>query len=65
MEALAAAALQLLAEVAQLVADAQNAKNQDHAAVLARVQAARAALASAEAASDALAQQGQDALAGK
>jgi hypothetical protein len=65
MEAIAAAALQLLAEVAQLVADAQSAKNQDHAAVLARVQAARAALASAEAASDALAKQGEDALAGK
>lgn len=65
MEAIAAAALQLLAEVAQLVISAQGAKDQDHATILARVQAARAALASAEAASDALAKQGEDALAGK
>jgi len=65
MEALVAAAIELISGVVKMIADAQAAKSEDHAAILARLQAAAAALASAEAASDALAQQGADALAGK
>jgi len=65
VEALALAALELLTTIAKMVADAKNAKDEQHAAIVARLQAATAALTAAEIASDALAAEGEAALAGK
>lgn len=45
MEAVIAAGLELLAEVIKQIEAAQGAKDEEHAAILARVQASRAALA--------------------
>lgn len=48
MEALAAAILALIADAVKMGMDAQQAKDEDHAAILARVEASRAALAGAK-----------------
>lgn len=65
MEALAVAILGLIGDAWALYQKNKDNADQTAAAAVARVNAARAALAAAEADSDALAKEGADALAGK